>query len=183
MVDKTVCGVGINDADYIVDGAEGRCEFYRIWCSMIHRCYSKNRPRTYINCRVCVDWLRFSVFKRWVERQDWKGKELDKDILGDGTLYSPKTCCFVEHWLNSLFNDCRKVKGKYPTGVSLFKRTGRFISQITIDGKLKYLGYFDNVESALMAYVKAKQKYVVYKMNKYPNDVIRCAVLEKVNWN
>jgi hypothetical protein len=40
-------------------------------------------------------------------------------------------------------------------GVSFFKRTGRWLAQIQIDGKKRYLGYHDTAELAYAAYCKA----------------------------
>lgn len=40
-------------------------------------------------------------------------------------------------------------------GVFLYKRTGKWVAQINIDGKKKYLGYFDLPEEAFDAYQKA----------------------------
>lgn len=51
-------------------------------------------------------------------RQDWDGKDLDKDlrVLGSKT-YSPETCCFVRREVNNLVvkNDVRR--GLLPLGV------------------------------------------------------------------
>lgn len=44
-------------------------------------------------------------------------------------------------------------------GASLFKRTGRYVAMIRIDGKKRYLGYFDTAEEAHAAYLAAKRKH------------------------
>lgn len=110
---KLVCGVGINDADYPVrirshikqDGTfldEWRCPFYTKWQKMLSRCYGKynksQKFNSYDQVEVCQEWLRFSNFKSWMEKQDWESKELDKDLLsGESKIYSPETCCFISH--------------------------------------------------------------------------------------
>lgn len=135
-------GVGINDVDGKVDG----CPFYRRWNSMLQRCYSENyhkyRP-TYKDCEVCEDWLTFSNFKSWMEEQDWEGKQLDKDFLGNGKLYSPETCCFISGKVNSFLAISKEDK-ELPIGVSLTK-DGYYVSQFS-DGKGKkhYKGCFNS---------------------------------------
>ncbi len=44
---------------------------------------------------------------------------------------------------------------KYPTGVSWYKKTGKFRAAITIDGKIKHLCYLDSLAVASLAYQKA----------------------------
>ena len=136
---KLVFGVGINDLDYRTqvyeyvtkDGGKRiqkpvfRCKYYAAWTSMLQRCYSKkyleSRP-SYIGTSVCREWLSATVFKKWMEEQDWQGKCLDKDIVVPGSkLYSPETCAFVLEATN-LFVIARDVcRGDYPIGVYLHK--------------------------------------------------------------
>jgi len=157
-----VMGVGINDADYIVlDRKTGwLCPFYRKWTSMLSRCYSEkvhNLQPNYLNTFVCEEWNLFSNFKAWMEKQDWKDKELDKDLLGDGTLYSPENCCFLSKSVNLFMTDRANFSGKYPTGVSFYKKTGKYKAQIsTLDGKRQSLGYHDTVTDAWKAWIKRK---------------------------
>ena len=91
---QLVFGIGINDADYlvspIINGKQIRCPFYQTWRNMLARCYSNKyivyNP-TYLGTTVCDQWRHFSVFKLWMQSQDWTDKEFDKDFLGDG-MYS-----------------------------------------------------------------------------------------------
>ena len=107
---RLVYGVGINDADYVVQKWEtigyvnGKqkqkliwiCPYYSAWKSMLKRCYSskyQDKRPTYKGCSVSDEWLTFSVFKVWMEKQDWEGKQLDKDLLFEGNkIYSADTC-------------------------------------------------------------------------------------------
>ena len=84
---KLVYGAGINDADYVVNkletigyvnGAQKRkliwaCPYYRAWADMLKRCYSakfqESRP-TYAGCTVSAEWLKFSNFRAWIEKQE-----------------------------------------------------------------------------------------------------------------
>ncbi len=118
---RPVCGVGVNDADYEVYLDGKPCPYYKRWADMLRRCYvaAKSEKLAYKDCSVCTEWLTFSNFKSWMQTQDWVGKELDKDLLGDGKLYSPDTCCFIEHSLNK-FIACDYARTKtsgLPLGV------------------------------------------------------------------
>ena len=180
-----VVGFGINDADYTVTtGIYSKrvwCPYYRTWHNMLKRCYSerfhKARP-TYIGCEVCPEWKLFSQFRSWMDTQDRVGKQLDKDFLGDGKLYSPETCCFVPKWLNSLLIDCGRARGKYPTGV--YQHHNKFQAQIRINGVRKYLGLFNTPKEANLVYCKTKKQHVYDLMRDYPDQLIKEAVLEKV---
>ena len=71
--------------------------------TMINRCYNK-ADSVYKwygerGVRVCEEWKSNpQLFFDWGRYEGVKrGMTLDKDILGDGLLYSPKTCCWVTH--------------------------------------------------------------------------------------
>lgn len=112
-------GIAFNDADYevntteLVDGKRKtvwRCPYYQRWVNMLDRVYLKNRP-AYVGVTVCDSWLNFSNFKSWMEKQDWEGKELDKDVFG-GKQYSPENCIFLHKKVNMLavLGEARQVK-------------------------------------------------------------------------
>jgi len=76
---------------------------YKKWNSMLQRCYATRVSQpTYEKCYVCVRWQYLSNFTLWMNTQDWVGKQLDKDLLGDTFEYSPEKCCFISRELNSL---------------------------------------------------------------------------------
>ena len=165
-VRKLVCGVGINDADYALsyngeDGKRLRCPYYARWSKMINRCYSesclKTRPR-YKGCTVSEEWLRFSNFRKWMEKQDWEGKQLDKDIKIYGNkVYSKDSCMFVSLRLNTLFVRQSTTEGSLPQGVSWHKGAKKYRADI----KGKLLGLYDDECSAETAYCKEKFKQVI----------------------
>lgn len=171
---KLVCGVGVNDADYItnakIKGKVITCQFYRKWARMLERCYSIKNP-TYISCTVCQDWLLFSNFKKWMVEQEWKDLELDKDIkIKDNNIYSPETCLFVPKALNLLLNDSVNSRGQHPQGVYWNKRDKKFKAQITINGKQIHLGYFNTSQEASIAYQVARKSKIekIIADNLYP---------------
>lgn len=122
MKNNVVCGVGIND--YIgkvkVNGTMDVA--YTRWNNMLKRCYSikeLTRHPTYIGCTVCCEWLSFSNFKKWFDENYIEGFDLDKDILVEGNkIYSPETCRFVPHYLNSLMCRCDAGLGELPLGIT-----------------------------------------------------------------
>ena len=174
---KLVWGVGVNDLGYRVhvhewvtnDGGKRsrktvfRCKYYLVWSNMIERCHSKKYLEsypTYIGTSVCSEWLYASEFKKWMEKQDWSGKCLDKDIIAPGSkLYSPETCAFVLQATNEFVarDACR---GDYPTGVSLCKPTGKYraLCGNPFSGKPEHLGYFLTQEDAHEAWRKRKHE-------------------------
>lgn len=180
MGKRLVCGVGVNDANYVVQVKEeisltnGKrrqklvwiCPYYNRWKHMLQRCYSaqcQNKNPTYKGCSVCDEWLLFSNFKAWMETQDWEGKQLDKDVLSTGNrIYSPNTCVFVSQEVNSFLIDCTKARGDYPLGVVWNKQVQKYQVYISVGGKAKYLGLFICPEEA----------HLVWKMAKYQQAVV-----------
>jgi len=166
---KLIYGIGINDADYItqpvINGKTTICPYYRAWANMLKRCYSSSfhgqRP-TYIGCTVVKEWHSFMNFRAWMEKQNWHGKHIDKDIIFPGNkAYSPETCVFVNLAINGLLGDHAAKRGKYPQGVVLQKQSGKFIATLNMSGKAKYLGYFETPEEASAVYREAKRLHIL----------------------
>ncbi len=89
----------------------------RVWDAMIQRCYNPN-SKCYKNYGgrgvvVCQEWREYIIFYRWAVENGWQeGLQLDKDIRGDGFLYSPSTCSFVTRFVNNR-NTRRNVNIEY----------------------------------------------------------------------
>ena len=180
---RLIQGIGINDADYVVfpvvNGKRVPCPFYRCWRGMLHRCYSVStqaRQPTYIGCKVCDEWKYFMAFKAWMETQDWKGKELDKDLIGNGKLYSPDNCVFVSQALNKLFTDCGASRGELPIGVYWEKIDKKYSARVAINGKNKRLGYFSSPDDAHAAWYNAKLEIANDYLASESNPRIRYAI-------
>ena len=131
---------------------------------MLKRCYSnkylESNP-TYIGTSVCSEWLYATAFKKWMDKQDWQGKCLDKDIIvPKSKLYSPDTCAFVLKATNSFVTASDAIRGDYPVGVNLCKRTGKYLAQCgnPFTGKREHLGYFSTQEDAHEAWRKRKHE-------------------------
>lgn len=173
---KKVCGVGINDADYVTEKREiiryvngkqrkklvWRCPYHRAWSDMLVRCYSEKhqeRKPTYADCAVSNDWLTFTNFKSWMMTQDWEGKQLDKDLLFEGNkIYSAETCIFVTPLVNTFTIDCGAARGKWMIGVHWYKQAEKFVAQCRnpFTKKLEYLGRFNCEKEAHNAWRKRK---------------------------
>lgn len=178
---KLVCGVGINDADYLtqspVNGVRVTCPFYSVWTLMIERCYSKEQEKrypTYVGCSVIADWLYFMTFREWMMQKDWSGKYLDKDTIVKGNKeYGPDTCAFVSKRVNNFVLDNAKTRGLYPLGVYWNKNAGKFMAQCGD----KYLGLFDTQEEASVSYKEAKREQAVELANEQTDNRVKSALL------
>ena len=173
---KLVYGVGINDADYVVQKFEALgyvngkqkqkldwvCPYYLVWKNMLKRCYStkyQERQPTYKGCSVTEEWLTFSVFKCWMEKQQWQGKQLDKDLLFEGNkVYSADTCLFLSSVVNNFTIDRGASRGEWMIGVYLDKGAGEFKSRCRnpLTKKQEHLGYFTCEQEAHKAWLKRK---------------------------
>lgn len=157
-----VQGVGINDATTPVYHKGFPNADYVAWSGMLMRCYcdkyQKSYP-TYKGCSVCADWLRFSTFRIWYSTNYKEGFELDKDILVPGNkVYSPDTCRYVPHYINSLLLSSNSRRGEYPLGVSksynLYQASCRSHTGKILTRK------FRTVNDAAMWYVETKKRVV-----------------------
>lgn len=114
--------LGINDADIItqkvVDGKRIFHPVYLKWRNMLQRCLVKHKKHQYYeSVTVCDEWYYLSNFISWVGDTDVTDLYLDKDILGDGKIYSPESCAFVTQECNQFFSSVKK-NGKYMIGVA-----------------------------------------------------------------
>ena len=173
---KLIYGVGINDVDYVVakfeflgrvDGKQKkkalwRCPYHQAWVSMLTRCYStklQERSPTYRGCSVSEEWLTFSNFKSWMEKQGFEGKHLDKDLLfEDNKVYSAETCVFVTPLVNTFTTETKASQGGWMVGVCLDKALEKFVAQCRnpFTKKNEYLGLFTNEQQAHDAWLKRK---------------------------
>ena len=186
-----VCGVGVNDANYRVRAyvsksgeKTGDCPFYSRWKDMISRCYSskfQERQPTYVGCSVADEWLTFSVFRKWMESQRWRGLHLDKDILVPGNkVYSPDLCVFITKMTNSFVVDSGSIRGDYPIGVALRSDGKRFISYCNNpflhSKKLEHLGCHRTPEQAHEAWRIRKYEHSISLANLQEDERVAEAI-------
>lgn len=168
-----IYGVGISDADYVVtrrvtvskSGEKQKqklvwvCPFYRKWTLMLTRCYSKSylsRNKSYELCYVCDEWLTFSNFKSWMEKQDWRNKELDKDLILKGNkVYCEEYCSFVNRETNAFI-----VNTNY-CDIRCSLQNGKYVAYCRnpITRKSNYLGCFESQELAKSAWLTRKREF------------------------
>lgn len=172
---KLVHGIGINDAWYCIsyknsEGVQTKCPYYTKWRSMLRRCYDPtflSRTPTYAGCSITKEWHLFSTFRKWMEKQDWVGKELDKDILVKGNkIYSPTTCVFISGEINKLLLDSESIRGAYPQGVNFYARVGKYRAYCKVEGTSVHLGYFFNIYQAEEAYCIFKANHITSVANR-----------------
>ncbi|HSE99794.1 MAG TPA: hypothetical protein VLA48_02770 [Nitrososphaeraceae archaeon] len=164
---KSVYGVGyygIGNYGGIKDA-----KAYYVWHSMIGRCYSQKellRYPTYSDCSVIEEWYDFQKFTKWFYENYKKGFHLDKDILVKGNkIYSPETCCFVPHEINSLFTKTNAKRGQYPIGVS--KNGSRYLAKLNH----KYIKNCKTPEEAFEAYKIAKEVHIKELADRWKDQI------------
>ncbi len=114
---------------------------------IMQRCYdSKNTNYDNYGGRgvtVCDEWVNsYQSFLDWSLANGWApGLQIDKDIKGDGMLYSPETCAWVTRQVNMRNRqDAFKVvyQGKLMSIVDACETIG--VKQGTIRNRIKYQG-------------------------------------------
>lgn len=137
------------------------------WRNMLKRCYSTEKK--YENYRlqgivVCDEWLDFSVFKKWYERNYYEipGEEmsLDKDIIHHGNkVYCPENCVFVPKLINQIFVSNKLNRGNLPIGVYYSKKNKCYVSCCSIDGE-NHKKEHKSAIAAFECYKYEKEKYI-----------------------
>lgn len=145
---KSVEGIGTNDAPFVINQNGKDHPIYKMWNSMLRRCYSASRKQRqpYYEDATCEEeWHRFMSFFHWVLNQEnWQGLSLDKDIKVPGNkVYGPDACLLVTPELNSAVQEHSKHNNGLP-GRMRIKR-GKYGS--------KSYGWFDTQEEALNKYL------------------------------
>lgn len=169
-----IFGIGINDANYVtrkvtkLNGSQKtlwECPIYSVWKSMLRRCYSSRWARlhpSYAGSSVCDEWLRFSVFAKWMCGQRFIGMDLEKDLINPGNrVYGPDSCVFVSGSINTFITEPKSRKGEWPTGVYFNAVKNKFIAQINnpFTKKRQALGAFGCPDLAHKAWRQAKHRF------------------------
>lgn len=157
-------GVGINDYDGLVYYNGKNIRSYDVWLNMMQRCYDdefKNRQTTYKDCTVCDEWLSFSNFKKWYDEnypQHLEDKgiklDLDKDLLiAENKIYSPDTCIFIPHCVNSFIIGNINTNTSGRVGVSFDNDRQKWMAYTTnvLTHKRINIGRFRDKQEAIRA--------------------------------
>ena len=128
---------------------------FNIWRGMISRCLSPNN-KAFKNyggrgITVCERWQNPINFVEDMFPSFEKGLTLDRiDVHGN---YEPENCRWVTRNIQS--QNTRKLKSTNTSGyrgVSYYKKYGKWSVRISVNNKIKYLGYFINPEEGARAY-------------------------------
>lgn len=181
---KLLYGCAVNDSTRQISwqeqGKRKICPVFTLWRNMLRRCYDPRswvKHPTYEAVEVAEEWLRFSSFESWVKMQNWDEKsQLDKDLLGDGLLYGPDTCCFIPRELNSALQPAR---GVYMLGVSYQEQsTSRpYIARVQNGPRRIFLGNFETEDAAHRAWQTAKAGILIDRAGLSSDDRVREKVL------
>ena len=124
------------------DGRNSEPALKAVWGNMIDRCYNPANKRYGDyggrGVYVCNAWLEFKVFAadaKLLPNWDLKSKpgskhQLDKDILGDSFVYSPKHCCWVSPEENNHYNDKKQYTLQHINGeICVFTSPSKFCKE------------------------------------------------------
>ena len=152
---------------------------YKLWTSMLERCYSttlRNKYPTYEGCEVSKNFKHYEYFYEWCNKRigfnnkDW---HLDKDLLVKGNkVYSESTCVFLPREINQLLIKSTASRGEHPIGVYWGKTNKAFIARVNKNkGKQEHLGYFNTELEAFNAYKQDKEAFIKEQANKWKSQI------------
>lgn len=119
----------------------------------------------------------FNEFAEWCQSQTGYGTtgfNLDKDLLVKGNkVYSPDTCVFLPHHLNMFIISRNKARGRYPVGVTHYKKLDCFRVECDPSGFdfKRHIGYFDTPEEGFAAYKQRKEQIAKLLAEKWRDKI------------
>lgn len=141
-----------------------KTKLYHTWKNMKKRCENPNATRYERyggrGIKVCEEWRNdFMEFYAWAMANGYQeGLTIDRKDNDKG--YYPDNC----RWETSIIQNQNKgIQSSNKSGikgVSMQKRTGKWIAQIGVDNKIIYLGIFEDIEKAKEARAQAEKKYM-----------------------
>lgn len=167
----TVKGIGFS-----YKGCDSASIVYKRWSGMLERCYdpkfSKYQWYGGKGVKVCDRWLHYKNFEEDIKKlknydnflENPRAYGLDKDIIGDGMLYSPETCMFA--------NMREQVHAQNRTqSIVAIDKEGNKTTYISINDCCKQLGLQDsNVHSVLRGARKHTKGYTFERLEKKPSS-------------
>ena len=175
----SVYGIGVlgNKHPITINGVLTR--EYKLWTSMLVRCYSDNfkkRQPTYEGCEVSENFKSYEYFYEWCHNQvgfsnkDW---QLDKDLLIKGNkVYSESTCVFIPSEINSLLTKREASRGEHLIGVCWSNTHKAFVARVSRNkGKQEHLWFFKTELEAFNAYKTAKESFIKEQADKWKSQI------------
>lgn len=141
------------------DSAAGN-KLYRTWVNMRQRCNNPNH-QYYADyggrgVEVCPEWESYEPFKEWALAHGYvEGLTLDRE--GNGLLYSPEHCRWVDRTAQQRNRRGQKGSSSQYVGVSKHSRSGSWQASIKIAGKAKNLGQYPTELEAAWA----RENYII----------------------
>lgn len=153
---------------------------YKSWISMLQRCYEKryltNQPKNR-HVKVCDEWLNFQNFSKWYDinhhNYTVEKYQLDKDLLGDGTMYSPDNCCYLPRIINKAI---QRGQGVFASP----HHNGKYRAISSKHSKIVSIHQSHDKEEVYQSYLAFKRGYILELINEYNDelsDKIKTALL------
>lgn len=147
------------------DSAAGN-KLYRAWVNMRQRCNNPNHQFYHDyggrGVQVCIEWESYENFKQWAIANGYtEGLTLDRE--GNGLLYSPNFCRWVDRTAQQRNRRGQKGSSSKYIGASFIKRSGKWQAGIKVSGKSINIGWFSTELEA----AQARDAYI--KENGYTN--------------
>ena len=175
----SVYGVGVAGTKYqpTINGV--KTKEYKLWQSMLERCYSDNSKKkypTYEGCEVSDKLKSYEYFYEWCHKQvgfDNQGWHLDKDSLVKGNkVYSEDSCVFIPKEINTLLTKRESSRGEHLIGVHWCNTKKAFVAQVNKNkGRSEYLGIFKTEIEAFNAYKQAKESFTKEQAEKWKDEI------------
>ena len=172
----SVYGVGITGNKYPTSINNKTLKVYKLWNSMIERCYSDNPKKaftTYKNCTISDSFLHYEYFYDWCNKQigfNCDNFDLDKDLLIKGNkVYSESACVFLPKEINLALSVKKSQRGQYLIGVR--KSDKKFLAGCCTGTGERRLGLFNTEIEAFNAYKQAKENYLKELANKWKDRI------------
>lgn len=179
---KLVRGIGDKGKDYSARKNSILLQEYKIWANVLTRCVPKFwvRHPSYKGASCSDNFRSYSYFYEWCQSQiGFKSKDeanrswhLDKDLLVKGNkFYSEYTCVFIPHRLNMLLTKRDLGRGKCPVGVCKQKNIDKFMASCNDGNSQKYLGSYNTMNEAFLAYKTFKEALIKQVANEYKDQL------------